>query len=381
MSQIDPAELELFRDNVKRFLDKEIAPHYAQWEKDSWMPREIWNKLGENGLLAVDQDEQYGGAGVPYQYCVVVLEETARAGMGSLCTGLSVHSDIVAPYVAHLGNHAQKDFWLPKLVSGEAIGAIGMTEPGAGSDLANIRTTAIRDGDHYIINGSKTFISNGQHAGLLILAAKTDPTAGAKGVSLFLVDTALPGFARGKNLEKIGLHSQDTSELFFDNLRVPADALLGEEGKGFAYMMQELPRERLNIAVQGVYAAEGVLESTIRYVTERKAFGAPLSQLQNTRFTLAQCKTEIECNRAFLNHGIALYMEGKLDVPTAAMIKLSTTDLQGRVADACLQMHGGYGYMVEYPVARAFVDARIQRIYGGANEIMKEVIARSLVGR
>lgn len=381
MSQIDPAELELFRDNVKRFLDKEIAPHYAQWEKDSWMPREIWNKLGENGLLAVDQDEQYGGAGVPYQYCVVVLEETARAGMGSLCTGLSVHSDIVAPYVAHLGNQAQKDFWLPKLVSGEAIGAIGMTEPGAGSDLANIRTTAIRDGDHYIINGSKTFISNGQHAGLLILAAKTDPTAGAKGVSLFLVDTALPGFARGKNLEKIGLHSQDTSELFFDNLRVPADALLGEEGKGFAYMMQELPRERLNIAVQGVYAAEGVLESTIRYVTERKAFGAPLSQLQNTRFTLAQCKTEIECNRAFLNHGIALYMEGKLDVPTAAMIKLSTTDLQGRVADACLQMHGGYGYMVEYPVARAFVDARIQRIYGGANEIMKEVIARSLVGR
>ncbi len=381
MSQIDPAELELFRDNVKRFLDKEIAPHYAQWEKDSWMPREIWNKLGENGLLAVDQDEQYGGAGVPYQYCVVVLEETARAGMGSLCTGLSVHSDIVAPYVAHLGNQAQKDFWLPKLVSGEAVGAIGMTEPGAGSDLANIRTTAIRDGDHYIINGSKTFISNGQHAGLLILAAKTDPTAGAKGVSLFLVDTALPGFARGKNLEKIGLHSQDTSELFFDNLRVPADALLGEEGKGFAYMMQELPRERLNIAVQGVYAAEGVLESTIRYVTERKAFGAPLSQLQNTRFTLAQCKTEIECNRAFLNHGIALYMEGKLDVPTAAMIKLSTTDLQGRVADACLQMHGGYGYMVEYPVARAFVDARIQRIYGGANEIMKEVIARSLVGR
>ncbi|HCT40677.1 MAG TPA: acyl-CoA dehydrogenase [Moraxellaceae bacterium] len=381
MSQIDPAELELFRDNVKRFLDKEIAPHYAQWEKDSWMPREIWNKLGENGLLAVDQDEQYGGSGVPYQYCVVVLEETARAGMGSLCTGLSVHSDIVAPYVAHLGNQAQKDFWLPKLVSGEAVGAIGMTEPGAGSDLANIRTSAIRDGDHYVINGSKTFISNGQHAGLLILAAKTDPTAGAKGVSLFLIDTSLPGFARGKNLEKIGLHSQDTSELFFDNLRVPVSALLGEEGKGFSYMMQELPRERLNIAVQGVYSAEGVLDSTISYVTERKAFGAPLSQLQNTRFTLAQCKTEIECNKAFLNHGIALYMEGKLDVPTAAMIKLSTTDLQGRVADACLQMHGGYGYMVEYPVARAYVDARIQRIYGGANEIMKEVIARSLVGR
>ena len=334
MSQIDPAELELFRDNVKRFLEKEIVPHYEKWEKESWMPREIWTKLGENGLLAVDQEEQYGGAGVPYQYCVVVLEETARAGLTSLCTGLSVHSDIVAPYVAHLGNQAQKDFWLPKLVSGEAVGAIGMTEPGAGSDLANIRTSAIRDGDHYVINGSKTFITNGQHAGLVILAAKTDPTAGAKGVSLFLVDTSLPGFARGKNLEKIGLHSQDTSELFFDNLRVPADALLGEEGKGFAYMMQELPRERLNIAVQCVYSAEGVLESTIRYVTERKAFGAPLAQLQNTRFTLAQCKTDIECNKAFLNHCIALYMEGKLEVPMAAMIKLSLT-LPGTTALPC----------------------------------------------
>jgi len=381
MSQIDPAELELFRDNVKRFLDKEIAPHYEKWEKASWMPREIWNKLGENGLLAVDQDEEYGGASVPYLYSMVVIEETARAGLTSLCTGISVHSDIVAPYLAHLGNAAQKAYWLPKLISGEAVGAIGMTEPGAGSDLANIRTSAIREGDHYVINGSKTFITNGQHAGLVILAAKTDPTAGAKGVSLFLVDTSLPGFARGKNLEKLGLHSQDTSELFFDNMKVPADALLGEEGKGFAYMMQELPRERLNLAVGAVYAAEGVLEETIRYVTERKAFGAPLAQLQNTRFTLAQCKTEIECNKAFLNQCVARYMEGKLDVPTAAMIKLSTTEMQGRVADACLQMHGGYGYMVEYPVARAYVDARIQRIYGGASEIMKEVIARSLVGR
>lgn len=378
---IDPAELELFRDNVKRFLEKEITPHYEKWEKDAWMPREVWNKLGENGLLAVDQAEEYGGSGVPYQYCMVVLEETARAGLCSLCTALSVHSDIVTPYVAHLGNEEQRAYWLPKLISGECVGAIGMTEPGAGSDLAGLRTSAVRDGDSYVINGSKTFISNGQHAGLVIVAAKTDPAAGAKGVTLFLVDTTLPGFARGKNLEKIGLHSQDTSELFFDNLRVPASAVLGGEGKGFALMMQELPRERLNIAVQAVYASEGVLDATIKYVTERKAFGGTLSQLQNTRFTLAQCKTEIECNKAFLNHGIALYMEGKLDVPTAAMIKLSTTELQGRVTDACLQMHGGYGYMVEYPVARAFVDARIQRIYGGASEIMKEVIARSLVGR
>ena len=378
---IDPAEFELFRDNIKRFLDKEVAPYYAQWEKDAWMPREVWAKLGANGLLAVDQAEQYGAAGVSYQYSALILEEIAKASFGSLCTALSVHSDICAPYICHMGTAAQKAHWLPKLISGEAVAAIGMTEPGAGSDLANIRSSAIRQGDHYLLNGSKTFISNGQHANLVILAAKTDPTAGAKGVSLFLVDTSLPGFAKGKKLEKIGQYSQDTSELFFDNVKLPLDALLGEEGRGFAYMMQELPRERLNIAVQGVYSAEGVLESTIRYVTERKAFGAPLSKLQNTRFTLAQCKTEIECNKAFLAQCIAQYLEGKLDVPTAAMIKLSSTELQGRVADACLQMHGGYGYMVDYPVARAYVDARVQRIYGGANEIMKEVIARSLVGR
>ncbi|MDF2446898.1 MAG: acyl-CoA dehydrogenase domain protein [Moraxellaceae bacterium] len=381
MSAIDAAEYELFRDNIKRFLEKEIVPHYEKWEKDSWMPRDIWNKLGENGLLCVDQSDEFGGAGVPFQYSMLILEEMARAGVSSLGTGVSVHSDIVAPYIQHIGTQEQKAYWIPKLASGECVGAIGMTEPGAGSDLANIRTTAIKQGDHYVLNGSKTFISNGQHAGLVIMAAKTDPTAGAKGVSLFLVDTTLPGFAKGRNLEKIGLHSQDTSELFFDNVKLPLNALLGEEGKGFSYMMQELPRERLNIAVLGVYAAEGVLDSTIEYVKDRKAFGAPLSQLQNTRFTLATCKTDIEVHKAFLNQCIARYMEGKLDVPTAAMVKLSCTDLQGRVADACLQMHGGYGYMCEYPVSRAFVDARIQRIYGGANEIMKEVIARSLVGR
>jgi acyl-CoA dehydrogenase len=381
MSAIDAAEYELFRDNIKRFLEKEIVPHYEKWEKESWMPRDIWNKLGENGLLCVDQSDEFGGAGVPFQYSMLILEEMARAGVSSLGTGVSVHSDIVAPYIQHIGTQEQKAYWIPKLASGECVGAIGMTEPGAGSDLANIRTTAIKQGDHYVLNGSKTFISNGQHAGLVIMAAKTDPTAGAKGVSLFLVDTTLPGFAKGRNLEKIGLHSQDTSELFFDNVKLPLNALLGEEGKGFSYMMQELPRERLNIAVLGVYAAEGVLDSTIEYVKDRKAFGAPLSQLQNTRFTLATCKTDIEVHKAFLNQCIARYMEGKLDVPTAAMVKLSCTDLQGRVADACLQMHGGYGYMCEYPVSRAFVDARIQRIYGGANEIMKEVIARSLVGR
>ncbi len=379
--QIDAAEFELFRDNIKRFLENEIVPHYEKWEKESWMPREIWNKLGENGLLCVDQAEEHGGAGVPFQYSMLILEEMAKLGLSALGTGVSVHSDICAPYIAHLGTEAQKAYWIPKLASGECVAGIGMTEPGAGSDLANLRSTAIKQGDHYVLNGSKTFISNGQHAGLIIVAAKTDPTAGAKGVSLFLVDTSLPGFAKGKNLEKIGLHSQDTSELFFDNVKLPLDALLGQEGQGFVAMMQELPRERLNIAVLGVYAAEGVLNSTIRYTTERKAFGNPLSSLQNSRFVLAQCKTEIECNKAFLNQCIDRYTEGKLDVPTAAMIKLTCTELQGRVADACLQLHGGYGYMCEYPVARAYVDARIQRIYGGANEIMKEVIARSLVGR
>ena len=381
MSAIDAAEYELFRDNVRRFLQAEIVPHYQSWEKESWMPAEFWRKLGENGLLCVDQAEEHGGAGVPFQFSMLILEEMARLGLSSLGTGVSVHSDICAPYIQHLGNEAQRAKWIPKLASGECVAGIGMTEPGAGSDLAAIRTTAIRQGDHYVLNGSKTFISNGQHAGLIVLAAKTDPAAGSKGVSLFLVDTSLPGFSKGKKLEKIGLHSQDTSELFFDNVKLPLDALLGEEGKGFAYMMQELPRERLNIAVLGVYAAEGVLDDTIAYVKERKAFGAPLSQLQNTRFTLAQCKTDIEVHKAFLNQCIARYTEGKLDVPTAAMVKLSCTELQGRVADACLQMHGGYGYMTEYAVSRAFVDARIQRIYGGASEIMKEVIARSLVGR
>lgn len=381
MSSIDHAELELFRDNVKRFLENEIKPHYESWEKASWMPREFWNKLGENGLLCVDQPEQYGGAGVPFQYSMVILNEMAKMGLSSLATGVSVHSDICAPYVEHLGTQAIKDYWLPRMASGEAVCAIGMSEPGAGSDLAAIRTNAVRDGDHYVVNGSKTFISNGQHADIVVMAVKTDVAAGAKGVSLLLIDTSLPGFSKGKKLEKMGLHSQDTSELFMDNVRVPVDCLLGQEGKGFAYMMNELPRERLNIAVIGVAASEGTLEATIQYVQDRKAFGKPLAQLQNTRFTLATCKTEILAARAFVNNCIDLHAEGKLDIPTGAAVKLYATELQGRVADACLQMHGGYGYMLEYPVARAYIDARIQRIYGGASEIMKEVVAREILGR
>ncbi len=374
-------ELEQFRDMVKRFLDKEIKPNYEQWEKDGIIPRDVWFNMGANGLLCVDQPEEYGGVGVSYLYSMVVLEEASRANFASLATGLSVHSDIAAPYVQHIGNEAQRQQWLPKMISGEVIGAIGMTEPGAGSDLQAIRTTAIRNGDHYVLNGSKTFITNGQHADLVILAAKTDPNGGAKGVSLFLVDMNLAGCARGRNLEKMGLHSQDTSELFFDNVKLPLDSLLGEEGKGFAYLMNELPRERLNLAVCAVATSEGFFEATIAYTQERKAFGNPISKLQNTRFTLATCHTDIAVNRAFINQCIDQYMVGKLDASTAAVAKLSTTDMQCRVADACLQLFGGYGYMMEYPAARAYVDARIQRIYGGTNEIMKEVIARSLVGR
>lgn len=374
-------ELEQFRNMVKRFLDKEIKPFYDQWEKDGIIPREVWHNMGANGLLCVDQPEEYGGVGVSYLYSMVVLEEASRANFASLATGLSVHSDIAAPYVQHIGNEAQRQQWLPKMISGEVIGAIGMTEPGAGSDLQAIRTTAILNGDHYVLNGSKTFITNGQHADLVILAAKTDPNGGAKGVSLFLVDMNLAGCARGRNLEKMGLHAQDTSELFFDNVKLPLDSLLGEEGKGFAYLMNELPRERLNLAVCAVAASEGLLEATIAYTQERKAFGNPISKLQNTRFTLATCHTDIAVNRAFINQCIDQYMIGKLDASTAAIAKLSTTDMQCRVADECLQLFGGYGYMMEYPAARAYIDARIQRIYGGTNEIMKEVIARSLVGR
>lgn len=381
MSSFDQAELELFRDNVRRFLENEIQPHYEQWEKEGWMPREYWHKLGENGLLCVDMPEQYGGSGVSFHFSMVVNNEMSQMGLCSLATAISVHSDICAPYVEHLASDELKAHWLPRMASGEAVCAIGMTEPGAGSDLAGIRTSAVRDGDFYVVNGSKTFISNGQHADIVVMAVKTDPAAGSKGVSLLLIDTSLPGFSKGRKLEKMGLHSQDTSELFMDNVRVPVECLLGEEGKGFAYMMNELPRERLNIAVTGVAAAEGTLARTCQYVQERKAFGKPLAQLQNTRFTLAGCHAEILACRAFVDRCIDLHAEGKLDIPTAAAVKLYATELQGKVADACLQMHGGYGYMLEYPVSRAYIDARIQRIYGGASEIMKEVIAREILGR
>jgi acyl-CoA dehydrogenase len=311
----------------------------------------------------------------------VVVEEAARMGFLALASNLTVHSDIVAPYILHLGTEQQKQKYLPGMARGECIGAIAMTEPGAGSDLQGIKTTALRAGDHYLINGSKTFITNGQNAGVVVVATKTDPKAGAKGTTLFTLDTTLPGFKRGRNLDKIGLHAADTSELFFDNVRVPASEVLGRVGGGFGHLIDELPRERLVLAVGAVGHAQGALEKTLEYVTSRKAFGQPLASFQNTRFELARLKTDLEVHRAFMEKCTRLYAEGRLDVPTAAMVKLATTEMEGRVTDACLQLFGGYGYMTEYPISRFFADARIQRIYGGTSEIMKEVIARSLVGR
>jgi acyl-CoA dehydrogenase len=375
------AELELFRDNVRRFFTEQVEPHYAQWEKDGIVPRELYLQMGENGLLCVDQPEEYGGMGAPFEFSCLIVEEAARMGYLALASNLTVHSDIAAPYILHLGTEEQKRQWLPKMASGECIGAIAMTEPGAGSDLQGMKTSALADGDHYLVNGSKTFITNGQHAGVVVLAAKTDPKAGAKGTTLLLVDTTLPGFKRGRNLEKIGLHSADTSELFFDNLRVPQSAVLGRVGNGFGHLIDELPRERLVLAVSAIGHAQGALEKTIEYVTSRKAFGSPIASFQNTRFELARMKTELEIHRAFTEKCVRLYAESKLDVPTAAMVKLATTEMEGRVTDGCLQLFGGYGYMAEYPISRYYVDARIQRIYGGTSEIMKEVIARSIVGR
>ncbi len=375
------SDLELFRDNFRRFMLDNIEPYYAAWEKAGIMPREVWTKLGENGYLCVDMPEEYGGYGVPTNYSLMLVEEAARAGYGALSTAISVHSEITAPYILHIGTEAQKLQWIPKLVSGEAVGAIGMTEPGAGSDLQAMRSSAILNGDHYVLNGSKTFISNGQHADLVILAAKTDPAARAKGVSLLLVDTHLEGFKKGTNLEKIGMHSQDTSELFYDNVKVPADQLLGVAGQGFAYLMQELPRERLGISVTALGAILGCIDVTVKYVNDRQAFGQAIGKFQNTRFTLAQAKIDALATEAFVRQSIEQYMEAKLDVPTAAAVKAYASDMQCKVADNLLQLFGGYGYMTEYPISRFYVDARIQRIYGGTNEIMKEVVARELLGR
>ena len=371
----------LFRETARRFTEREIKPNIEAWEKAGIVPQDWWQRAGEAGLLCVEISDSYGGAGGDFRSASLVIEEIMRASAGGLGSCISVHSDIVAMYINNQGSESQKRAWLPKMVSGDAVGAIAMSEPDAGSDLQSMRTTARRDGDEFVLNGQKTFITNGQNAGICIVCAKTDPHEGARGISLFLVDTTLPGYRRGRNLDKIGQHMSDTSEIFLDDVRVPPDALLGSENKGFGILMSELPRERLLLAIGGVAAAEAAIEWTVEYTCERKAFGQPIAEFQNTRFTLAQLKAEVTIGRSFVEDCTDRLMRGELDATTAAMAKLWLSQLQSRVADACLQLHGGYGYMSEFPIARAWTDARVQQIYGGSNEVMKEIIARDLFGK
>ncbi|TDI58870.1 MAG: acyl-CoA dehydrogenase [Alphaproteobacteria bacterium] len=367
---------ELFRDAVKGFFARELEPHYEQWEKDHIVPREFWLKAGEQGLLCPQIPEEYGGPGGDYRYLSVVVEELHLAGATG--PGFAVHSDICSGYILSQGSEEQKKHWLPKMVSGEAIAAIAMTEPGTGSDLQGIRTTARRDGDDYVINGAKTFVSNGQNANVVIVVAKTDPSLGAKGISLILVETDREGFRCGRNLEKMGLHAQDTSEMFFDDVRVPVSNLMGQEGGGFGQLMNELPQERLAIAVGCQALAQRAYNLTVEYTRERQAFGKPIIEFQNTRFKLADMKTQIEAGWAFVDKCIEHHRVGELDATDAAMVKLWTSEMLASVADECVQLFGGYGYMMEYPITRTYLDARVQRIFGGTSEIMKELISRSL---
>ncbi len=378
---MDNDELTLFRDMARRAFEQEILPHLEAWEQQHMVPREMWNTLGQAGLLCPDMPEEFGGAGTSPDVCLAMIEELSLLGMGGIASGYGIHSNIVAPYIEHFGTEEQKQQWLPRMVSGEVLGALAMTEPGAGSDLQAIRTNAVKDGDGWILNGSKIFITNGWHADLVIVAAITDPGKGAKGTSLFLVDTTLPGFEKGKKIEKIGQHTSDTAELFFQDVRLPASALLGEVNKGFVIMMQELPRERLGIAAQAIASAEGALRLTVEYVLERKAFGQTVASFQNTRFKLAEVKTEIALNRALYEKCAADYARGALTVEDAAMLKYAATEMQCKTIDDCLQLFGGYGYTAEYPISRFYTDARIQRIYGGSSEIMREIVARSMLGR
>jgi len=366
---------ELFRTQVRRFFEKEVVPFHAEWERAGIVPQEVWRKAGREGLLNTMLPEPYGGGG-DFGHAAVMLEETARTGASGL--GFPLHSDIVAPYIYRYGSTAQKDRWLPPMAAGDVIGAIAMTEPGAGSDLKSVRTTARREGDHYIVDGQKTFITNGINSGLVIVVAKTAPELGAKGVSLIVVEAGMPGFSKGRKLEKIGLLAQDTSELFFDGVKVPADNLLGEENQGFKYLMHELAQERLVVAVRAAMSIEAFLEKTIAYTRDRRAFGQSVFEFQNTRFKLAEAKAQATMLRVFVDDCIALHLRGELSPERAAMVKLNATALQNRLLDEFLQLHGGYGYMAEYQVGRAWTDARIGRIYGGSDEVMKEIIARTL---
>lgn len=369
-------EHELFREQVRRFAEKEIVPHHDQWEKDGIVSREVWAAAGEAGLLCCTVPEEYGGAGGDFLHSTIVIEELAKVGASG--PAFHLHSDIVVPYIVAYGSEDQKREWLPKLVRGETISAVAMSEPGGGSDLQNIQTRAARDGNHFVINGQKVFISNGQIADLVVVACKTNPDEGAKGVSLILVEREREGFRRGRNLEKVGYKAQDTSELFFEDVRVPITNLLGEEGRGFAQLMTELAQERLVVALRSAQTIETALEWTIEYTRERKAFGRTIADFQNTRFKLAEIKTQAMVTRAFVDQCLAQHMQGALDSNTAAAAKLHATETLCQVLDDCVQLHGGYGYMWEYPIARAWADARMTRIAGGTSEIMKEIISRAL---
>ena len=369
-------EHEMFRGSVRRFIEREIVPFHSGWEVDGIVPRELWLKAGAEGLLCCTVPEEYGGLGLDYLFDVVVFEELWRAGASG--PGFLIHTDLVATYILSFGTEEQKRHWLPKMVRGEAIGSLGMTEPHAGSDLKEVRTRAVRDGDDFVINGQKVFISNGQLCDLVVLAVKTDRDAGAKGVSLFLVEADRPGFKKGRNLEKLGMKAQDTSELFFEDVRVPATNLLGEEGRGFAHMMTKLAQERLAQAVRSATVVETMIEWTVDYTAERKAFGGSIADFQNTQFVLADLKARSTMARVFTDRCIALFMDGNLDSVDAAMAKLVTSELHCEAADKCLQLFGGWGYMWEYPICRAYADARIVKIAGGSVEIMKTIIARDM---
>jgi alkylation response protein AidB-like acyl-CoA dehydrogenase len=371
---------EAFRDSFRRFIANEVVPFHEAWEEQGYVAREVWNKAGDNGFLCTSMSEAYGGADADKLYSVIQMEELARAGTSGI--GYSLHSEIVAPYVLHYGTEAQKSHYLPKLASGEMIGAIAMSEPAAGSDLQGIKATAIKQADgSYLLNGSKTFITNGWHADLVIVVAKTNPAAGGKGTSLLLVERGMAGFSVGKRLKKLGLRAQDTSELFFDNVRVPADNLLGGEAmenKGFICLMEQLPWERLQIAITAVASAQAAIDWTVAYVKDRKVFGQTVASFQNTRFKLAEMQTEVQIAQVFVDKCTELVLTDKLDTATASMAKYWCSDLQCKVMDECVQLFGGYGFMWEYPITRAYADARVQRIYGGTNEIMKEVITRGI---
>ncbi len=377
MRDIFEAEHEDFRHTVRTFFEKEVLPEHDQWERDGIVPRELWLKAGEAGLLCFDVPEEYGGPGIDdFRFNVIVSEEQTRAGANG--PGFSVHTDIIVPYLTSLATEEQKQRWLPGCVTGELITAIAMTEPGAGSDLQGIRTTAVDQGDHYILNGSKTFISNGINADLVIVVARTDPDAGHKGISLLVVERGMEGFERGRNLDKIGLHAQDTSELSFTDVRVPKTNLLGPEGSGFISLMMNLPQERLIIACQAAAACDAIVEMCIDYAKNRQAFGKPIGKFQHNRFLIAEMHTEATITRTFVDDCVKKHVAGKLDAVGASQAKYWATELQNKLVNQAVQLHGGYGYMMEYPIARAYLDSRISTIYGGTTEIQKEIIGRSL---